>query len=208
VALHFQSRFFLPIIVLPIIFLVLVSKWIWEKGNFILKIFCVAILAAAFFGNAAGNFLWFGEIKKAIQGSVKPERTIILKDQDGVVLWHLDQAAQYIASDCDKPFIYLSTSAEYGTPLEYILKLYGKDASTVSEYDANRPGCIYAFDPSRSGKERIAGNLSKYFDIVGRKAGGVMRVYKLQFNENTDYSDFGNVPKEKKRQVLWRELEF
>jgi 4-amino-4-deoxy-L-arabinose transferase-like glycosyltransferase len=208
VALHFQSRFFLPIIVLPIIFLVLVLNWVWKSENFILKIFCVAILIAAFFGNAAGNFLWFGEIERAIQGSVKPNRTIILKEQDGVVLWHLDQAAQYIASDCDKPFVYLSTSPEYGTPLEYVLKLYGKDASTVNEYDPNRPGCIYAFDPSVSGKEKITNSLDKNFDIIGRKASGVMRVYKLQLKADADLSLFDKIPKEKRRQILWKELNF
>jgi hypothetical protein len=208
VALHFQSRFFLPIIVLPIIFLVLVLRWIWNKGSVYLKIICVAILAAAFLGNIAGNFLWFREIKSAVEGSVKPERTIILKDQDGVVLWHLDQAADYIAWDCDKPLVYLSTSPEYGTTLEYVLKLRGKDALPVNEYDASRPGCIYAFDPSRSGKEKITKNLSKDFDIVGRKASGVMRVYKLQFRKDADYSDFSETPKEKKRQIFWKELKF
>lgn len=209
VALHFQPRFFLPILFLPLIFLALILLWLWDKNSKILKGLSIAILFLAFLGNIAGIFLWFGEMRGAEQGSAaKPERTVILKIQDGIMLWHLEQAAEYMKNSCDKPAVYYSAEPEYGTPLEYVLKLRGVDAYPLEMYSINQPGCFFAFDPSRLGENKLDKKIVGNFSIVEYKSMGILRVYGLQLKENADMSIFGETSQEKKRQLLWRDLAF
>jgi hypothetical protein len=178
ISYQIRPRFFLPLLALPFVFIGFIAKYFWEKKNRIWKAVVAAFIAVVFLGNLAGTYLWFKEIKDAQKKGTYPKRTIILKARDGIVLWHLEKAVQYIKSDCDQSSVFVSTSGEYNSPIKYLLSLEGFNASSVSDSTTNQRGCFYAFGLARSKKVNLKNK--ENFDVLSQNKFGALLVEKVQ----------------------------
>jgi hypothetical protein len=197
----------LPIILLPVVFLGFALQYLWKKKGILPKIFCSIILIALFAGNIFGVYVWFSEMAAAQRGFAKSSRTIILKEQDGITLWHLEQAEKYIEQNCQGRPVYIYTNFEYYTPLQYVFALRGVDALPLEAYTADHPGCIFMFDPSSTGKATISQRDWKNFNVVQQKYFGVLGLDKLEFKENADLSLYTQEQKVKRNPTLfWRDV--
>ncbi len=209
VALHMQPRFLLPIVALPLIFTGVLLDYLWRKKQLAFKIICIVAVSAMILGNAGGTILWFREMSGAQAGlaNPKPQRTIILKEKDGIVLWHLEEAAKYMKASCGGKPIYYLTNFEYGTPIRYVLSLEGIESLPLEAYTPDRPGCIFMFDPSRTGKGDFSEQEKRISSLIEQKKFGVLKIHKLELKENADLSGFAEVQKEKQsRQLFWKDV--
>ena len=207
VSYQIRPRFFLPLLALPFIFIGLIANYFWKKNKIILKGFVIAALAIIFFGNLAGTNSWFKEIFSAQKKGVYPKRTIILKARDGIILWHLEKAAEYIESDCPAKRVYYFASAEYRQPIKYILGLAGVEALQASNYDPRLEGCIYDFSLSRTDK---AGNIKKVqekFDLLDKKKIGALTVRRFSLKQEfVESFSFTKEREEKSERVFWKDI--
>ncbi|MCX6762554.1 MAG: glycosyltransferase family 39 protein, partial [Candidatus Moranbacteria bacterium] len=124
-----RPRFFMATLVLPIIYLGFDLVWLKKILGKIWLPVVAGILTVVFAGNLAGTYLWFQEIKATqTKDRVNVKRTFIFKGDDGVVLWHIEKAAQYMVADCGGKKIYYASYPVYLKPLDYVLRLRGANA--------------------------------------------------------------------------------
>lgn len=178
-AYQIRPRFFLPLLVLPFVFIGYIVKYLWEKNSKILKAVVAIFIAIIFFGNLTGTYLWFKEIKDAQKKGVYPKRTIILKARDGIVLWHLENIASYIREDCKADIAYYYSTNEYKRPVEYLLGMEGIRGATIDKLYLGQKNCVYAVLLTRSAKTKLSANIMDKFDKVDAKKIGAITVYKL-----------------------------
>ncbi len=203
IAYQIRPRFFLPLLALPFVFVGFIARYFFEKKEKIWKTVAVAVLVIIFIGNLFGTYLWFQEIKTAQEKGIYPERTIILKAQDGIVLWHLENAIEYIKNDCGGEPIYVSTSAEYASPVRYLLLLNGLEANSFGDYGGGQDGCFYALGLARTGKIGLK-NRNK-FKIVSEKEFGALFVRKLEPKEGEIFVA-EKKGKETSKRIFWKDL--
>jgi len=205
IAYQIRPRFFLPLLALPFVFIGYLAKYFWKKNSRILKAGVAAALAIVLFGNLAGTYFWFKEIKSAQKKGVYPKRTIILKARDGIVLWHLEKAVEYISDDCPYPVVYCATNAEYKYPVRYLLGLENISGVSLKNFGPSETGCFYAIGLTRS-KSGLDPEVREKFDSVGQQKFGALTVYKL--NPKNEFAGNPNSKKEKSEdeRVLWKDL--
>jgi len=203
IAYQIRPRFFLPLLALPFIFVGYLAVFFWEKRRIFWKICVVLALSIMFFGNLTGTYFWFKEIRSSQKRVVYPKRTIILKAQDGIVLWHLEKASEYIKRDCDKPLIFISASSEYKSPAKYVLALANLNAVSIKNYDGGQDGCFYAFGLTRS-KNFSLKNKEK-FDILSQNKFGALTVYKINPKEDAG-AFFAGEKEEKSKRIFWKDI--
>jgi hypothetical protein len=203
IAYQIRPRFFLPLLALPFVFTGFIAQYFFEKSEKIWKTIMVAILAIIFTGNLYGTYLWFKEIKTAQKKGIYPERTIILKAQDGIVLWHLENAIEYIKNDCERAVVYVNTNAEYASPVKYLLLLNGLETNSFSDYSSGQDGCFYSFGLARTGKIDLE-NKNK-FEVLSEKEFGALSVRKLEPKEGEIF-----VAKKKgeeiSKRIFWKDI--
>jgi len=178
IAYQIRPRFYLPLLALPFILVGFIAKYFWEKNKKIWKIPMIAVLTIILAGNLYGTFLWFKEIKSAQKKGIYSQRTIILKARDGIVLWHLEKAVDFIKQDCNQSVIYYTSASEYKYPVRYLLGLKKLSGVSFSGYDPKRSGCFYAFGLTRS-KKGPDSALASDFNITGQEKIGALSVYRL-----------------------------
>jgi len=205
ISYQIRPRFFLPLLALPFLFIGLIAKYFWEKNKNIWKVPVVAVLAIIFVGNLYGTGLWFKEIKSAQKKGVHPQRTIILKARDGIVLWHLEKAVQFIAKDCDKSVVYYTSASEYKYPIRYLLGLKNISGVSFNNFDPEKSGCFFAIGLTRS-KNGPESFLASDFDVAGEEKIGALIVYKL--NPKEKFLNNQNPKKEKtdEARIFWKDI--
>jgi hypothetical protein len=179
IAYQIRPRFFLPMLALPFVFIGYIGKYLWGKNSKILKAMVAVFLAVIFFGNLTGTYLWFKEINAAEKKATSPERTIILKAKDGIVLWHLENAANYIRENCGLDTAYFYTTNEYKRPVEYLLGLRGLRGTTIDKLYLGQKDCVYGVLLTRSAKTKLSAGITEKFDKIDSKKFGAITVVKL-----------------------------
>jgi 4-amino-4-deoxy-L-arabinose transferase-like glycosyltransferase len=207
IAYQIRPRFFLPLLELPFVFIGYLAVFFWEKKKIFWKLCVAGGLLIVFVGNIVGTFAWFGEIRAAQNGPVRPWRTIILKAKDGLTLRHLEKAAEYAQKNCEKPRIYYSAGSEYKSPFRYIFAIRRTDAAPILNFDKEKEGCFFAFGLTRSEKKKISSRIAKKFDIVSQEKIGAISAYKLQpKSEFADDPGFSGESEEKSKRIFWKDL--
>jgi hypothetical protein len=205
IAYQIRPRFFLPILALPFVFIGFIAQYFWKKNKRIWKILVSAALIAVFIGNIYGTYLWFKEIKSAQKKGTYLQRTIILKARDGIILWHLEKAVDFIKKDCDHTVIYYVSPSEYKYPMRYLLGLQKLSGVSFSGYDPNKAGCFYAMGLTRS--KKVPSSLSASdFDIAGQEKIGALSVYKLAPKE--EFLSKSKIKKEapEESRIFWKDI--
>lgn len=176
-----HPRFFMGVIVLPFVFVGLLFQYFQTKLGRYYKYITGFVLAIFFFGNIAGNLLWFKEMKNAQTGTLKgnPKRTFIFKNEDGIVLWHEKQAADYMISECPGKPIYFAAPIIYIKPIEYILRLDG--ALMVNDNSgAGENSCYFAFvDEGSDNFKGLKESIRQNYSSTEEKKFGVAKVVRL-----------------------------
>jgi len=212
IAYQIRPRFFLPMLALPFVFIGYIAKYLWEKNNKILKAVVAVFLAIIFFGNLTGTYLWFKEINAAEKKAVSPERTIILKAKDGIVLWNLENAANYIRENCGSDTVYYYTTNEYKRPMEYLLSLQGLRGATIDKLYLGQKDCVYGVLLTRSAKNKLKTNITDKFDKIGSKKFGAITIVKLSAKDELVGQPLGYankpLPEESLEQerLLWKSV--
>lgn len=179
IAYQIRPRFFLPLMALPFVFVGYIAKFFWEKNSKILKSLAILYLIGILAGNLFGTGLWFKEINAAQKKGIYPQRTIILKAKDGIVLWHLEKAVEFMKDDCDCNNIFIKTNAEYKSPVKYLLSRKGLNAFSLDSLSGENKGCFYAFGLTRVKKVDLNDSEKEKYDVVSQNKFGALTVYKL-----------------------------
>ncbi len=205
IAYQIRPRFFLPLLALPFIFFGYIAVYFWVKSSKIWKAGVVLALMIIFLGNLAGTSAWFKEMKSAQKRGVYPKRTIILKARDGITLWHLENAAEFIRKDCSFSTVYYATNPEYKYPVRYLLGLEKISGVSLKNYDPKKEGCFYAFGLTRS-KKGVDAGIEKNFDVLNQEKIGALSVYKLEPKE--EFLQNPNPKKEKpeEERIFWKDV--
>ncbi len=193
-AYQIRPRFFLPLLALPFIFVGYIAKFFWAKKSRLLKAGVITAVAIILAGNLAGTYFWFKEINSAQKRGVYPKRTIILKARDGIVLWHLENAARYMQKECSLETIFYQSPAEYKYPLRYLLALEGKKGASIKNYAPGEGNCFFFLGLTRS-KSGLDSALERNFEITNKQKFGALTVFKL--NSKDTFSS-GSKPKKDK----------
>ncbi|MFA5925344.1 MAG: glycosyltransferase family 39 protein [Parcubacteria group bacterium] len=212
IAYQIRPRFFLPLLSLPFIYIGYTALFFWEKKKVYWKIIVAAGLLIIFFGNIAGTFAWFKEIEGAQKKGIYPWRTIILKAKDGIVLWHLEKAADYMQSNCAGNKIYYDVSSEYKRPVKYLLGLRGIDAEPIGSLESgNRESCAYDLKLTRSKNKSPGKELEAEFQAGEAEKIGALSVYKLNvreefFGQALSTHKKGSEENEKTNRIFWKDI--
>ncbi|MFA5871135.1 MAG: glycosyltransferase family 39 protein [Parcubacteria group bacterium] len=183
IAYDIRPRFFLPMLFLPFAYLGYIANFLAGRKQKILQALAYLIVIAIIAGNLIGTCLWFREIMAAQKKGVYPSRTIILKSQDGIVLWHLEKATEYMAENCSSERIYYYSNSEYKRPIKYLLSLKGKDPVSVMNMEKGGENCVFATYLTRAKKLKLSPVLADKFDIESTQKFGALSVDKLVLRE-------------------------
>ena len=185
IAFQIRPRFFLPMLPLPFIFLGYVSTYLISKKQIWLKYLPFLLVAVDLAGNVYGTLDWFKEMKDAQKKGVYPKRTIILKAKDGITLWHLESAANYIAANCPQNTVYVKTSSEYSRPIKYLLGLKSKnELSLLSAKTGDPTACYFGSKRTRAKGSGLNDAISSEFSVAGEKKFGAFTIQVLKLNDN------------------------
>jgi 4-amino-4-deoxy-L-arabinose transferase-like glycosyltransferase len=214
IAYQIRPRFFLPLLELPFIFLGFIALFFWKKNKIYWKICVVAALLVVFLGNLAGTYYWFKEIKAAQRKGTYPWRTIILKAKDGIVLSHLEKAAEYMKSNCQtNGTLYYDAPSEYKRPVKYLMELRGINAVSVGNLEkGGSEECVFALGLTRAKKVSIGKKLETEFEVGEQHKFGALSVYDLKVREsfiNQSLSSFtsSSDENEKSNRIFWKDLQ-
>ncbi|HLM84029.1 MAG TPA: glycosyltransferase family 39 protein [Candidatus Bathyarchaeia archaeon] len=185
IAYQIRPRFFLPLLALPFIFVGFIAEYFWRKNKMIWKVPVAAVLAVILLGNLAGTYLWFKEMASAEKKGMYPQRTIILKARDGIVLWHLEQAARFMAANCAQDNVYYDSNSEYRRPIKYLLGLNGKNGLSLADAKTGDPsGCYFGTSLTRTDSGKLSGRFEPEFSVTSGKKIGALTVQTLEINES------------------------
>ncbi|HBB37166.1 MAG: hypothetical protein UX02_C0002G0373 [Candidatus Moranbacteria bacterium GW2011_GWC1_45_18] len=212
IAYQIRPRFFLPLLVLPFIFIGYLAVFFWEKKHKFWKICVSAAILLIFLGNLTGTYFWFEEIRSAQKKGTYPWRTIILKAKDGVVLWHLEKAANYMKENCQAKIIYFDAPSEYKRPVKYLLNLRGTEAASIENLKTGeQKQCVFSLGLTRAKKLSTREKLEAEFDVGEQQKIGALSVYKLSLKENISGQTLpsykaGAEENEKSNRIFWKDL--
>ena len=144
----------------------------------------VAVLGVILVGNLLGTYLWFKEIRSAQKKGINPTRTVILKARDGIVLWHLESAANFMAANCPNDTIFFGSSSEYRRSIKYLLGLKGKNGLSLTDAKNGDPNsCYFATKLTRAKGNKLGIGLSLEFSVASEKKFGALTVQTLKPND-------------------------
>ncbi|MCK9378887.1 MAG: phospholipid carrier-dependent glycosyltransferase [Candidatus Moranbacteria bacterium] len=123
VSYQIRPRFFIPVFLIPYIFIGLFFQLLQEKikkGGVLIIIGATIILLNV---NAEGTRAWFQEQAGAQNEDISTSRTLILKTKDGVTLGQLERVANYIYENKKiGANIYYYVKPEHIAPLKYLFR--------------------------------------------------------------------------------------
>ncbi|MFH0969347.1 MAG: phospholipid carrier-dependent glycosyltransferase [Patescibacteria group bacterium] len=189
-----RPRFFIFVFPLPFIFLGFIYQLIEEKlksnGKYIALAITVVILAA----NAYGTKAWFQEQAKSQTKNFTVQRTLILKNQDGVTLGQLERAANFMYKH-RRPgaTIYYYVKPEHVMPIKYLL--YQKNDPSLryeplKKINEDPAAQYFAVAPTKNGTKNISEKYGDNFKIIDSQKLGQISIYEFEFTNRVTYGDF------------------
>jgi len=188
IAYDIRPRFFLPMITLPFMFAGYISQFflrLEKRKKIIWASLAFAIPAIIILTNLIGTYQWFKEIESVQKKGIYPNRTIILKARDGIVLWHLENAVNFMAASCPKTTVYYNSAREYVRPIKYLLALKGKNGLSLNDVNTgDQNTCYFDAKLTRAANSKLSDSLSAEFSATSEKKFGAYTVRTLRLNDN------------------------
>lgn len=206
-----RPRFFIFVFPLPFIFLgfiyQLLEKKLKSKGKYIVLAITVAILMA----NAYGARAWFQEQAKSQTKNFTIQRTLILKNQDGVTLGQLERAVNFMYEHW-RPgaTIYYYVKPEHVTPIKYLLYQKNDPAlqyQILKNVNDDPNAQYFAIAPTKNGTADISKKYGSDFKIISSQKVGQISVYEIEFNNRVTSGDFKfNKESKPTDRLFWKDV--
>jgi hypothetical protein len=214
IAYDIRPRFFLPMLFLPFLYLGYIGQHLFARKKVVFKALAIFLTAVIIGGNVLGTLFWFSEIKTSQKKGIYPSRTIILKAQDGIVLWHLEKATNFMAENCDSKNIFYYSNSEYKRPIKYLLGLKGAEPNSVMNMEKGDDGCVFATYLTRAKSPKLPLALSDRFEVTGVQKFGAISIAVLAVKSEWGEQDLGLKKQkdedkaEKKERIYWKDVKF
>jgi 4-amino-4-deoxy-L-arabinose transferase-like glycosyltransferase len=212
VSFQLRPRFFILVFALPFLMTGIIFDFLqekWPKKSLGL----VAIIFAIILGlNLSGLLAWFSEQRDSQTKDVKIERTLILKNKDGVTRGELQQAVDFMyAQRKGNNTLYYYVKPEHLQPIKYLLSQKKdstlKFATLGSTPNTDPSAQFFAIIPVHTDlfslEERLGG---KYTEISEKNAGQIA-VYEINFLDRVTSKDFRiNKKYEPTDRLFWKDV--
>lgn len=184
VAFQLRPRFYIVVFAVPFIFLGFLYEFLEEcfgrKALFATALITMAVLAI----NMRGTALWFGEQASAQVRTTEINRTLILKNQDGVTLGQLQGVTDWIYARHTKgDTLYYYVKPEHVRPIEFLL--YSKHEPNFNfmtlKITAEPNAQYFAVTPAKNGIAPVTKKFGKDLVILEQQQFGQLMVYEIDF---------------------------
>lgn len=183
VSFQLRPRFFIVVFAVPFILLGLIYEYLAEKlGRKKAIGTAIFISALVIAWNLYGTYAWFSEQAESQKETTEIKRSLILKAKDGVLLWHLQSAADWMYAHHEKgKNLYYYVKPEHVRPMDYLLYEKRDNNLVVETMKINEdPNAEYfAITPTKNGLEPVYKKFGKNISIIEQKEFGQIMVSKI-----------------------------
>lgn len=211
VSFQLRPRFFIVVFAAPFILLGLIYKYLEEKIEYKKAFLGTMLITAGIIGwNVYGTYAWFKEQANSQEKTTVIERSLILKAKDGVLLWHLQNASDWMYAHHEKgKTLYYYVKPEHVRPIDYLLyKKYDKNLIFETMKINEDPNAEYfAITPSKNGLESVTKKFGNDITLLEQKQFGQLLVSKVLVNNRDVSTNFRfNRPKTKTDRFFWKDV--
>lgn len=210
VSFQIRPRFYIVVFAVPFIMLGFIFKSLQfkfgKKGLWLSAFFALGIILL----NTKGTLAWFGEQSRSQLGDTKVERTLILKNKDGVTLGQLKKAVAFMyAHHQAGRKLYYYVKPEHVAPIKFLLRqqdknlqfdVIGKEAEPNSEF--------FAITTTGEGLFALEIKFVNTFNVVREEKLGQITISELNVPdmEIKKSEMFFNRKKGKTDRVFWKDV--
>lgn len=210
VSYQIRPRFFIFVFAIPYIFLGLIFKYLEEKFPARAKFFIAGITVIVFSMSAYGTLAWFKEQSDSQVKNFPVERTLILKNRDGVTLGQLQRAVDFMYTRSqDSQKIYFYVKPEHTMPVKYLLmqkqdkKLAFSPLSDYSDPNAH----YFAIVPADKDEQPFQDKFGHDYTVLAKKPVGQISVFEVKFTKDPVIKEsFFNKEATPTDRLFWRDV--
>jgi len=195
VSFQLRPRFFILVFAVPFILIGLIFDFFQEKFPSKAMYLTVGLFAIVFGANVTGTLAWFGEQKNSQIKDTDIERTLILKNKDGVTRGQLQAVADYMyAQRKGKNTIYYYVKSEHLQPIRYLLNQKNdqtlKFATFSSTPNTDPDAQFFIIIPSHKDLFSMQDEFGIKFEKVSMEDAGQINAYEIFFPNRITSLDF------------------
>jgi len=183
VAFQLRPRFYIVVFALPFIFLGFLYEFLEERcgkrGAIAAFLLTLVILAL----NVRGTMLWFGEQATAQHTITDTNRTLILKNKDGVTLGQLQGATDWMYSRYEPGSnLYYYVKPEHIRPIHFLLVEKGGPSLRFTTMKMNQDprAQLFAITPAKNGIAPFTKKYKTEVEIIASEQFGQLMVFELR----------------------------
>lgn len=192
VAFQLRPRFFILVFALPFTLLGIIFEFLDRSIKKYSIFLSISLSVSVLLSNATGTAAWFSELKTSELKHAAIKRSLILKSKDGVMLGHLEKAAQWIYSQ-KRPGarIYYYVKPEHVKPVKYLLHEIDPDTVALPlKINGDPQAQFFAITPSHRGTKPLEDKFKQTFNIVSMERIGQINVWEISFTDQNVNSNF------------------
>lgn len=193
VAFQLRPRFYIVVFAVPFILLGFLYEFLEErfgkKALFVTALITMAVLAV----NMRGTALWFAEQASAQVRTTEINRTLILKNQDGVTLGQLQGVTDWMyARHQVGSTLFYYVKPEHVRPIEFLL--YSKHEPdfnfTTLKITLEPKAQYFAVTPAKNGIDPVTKKFGKDLIVLAEQQFGQLMVYEIDFPHRQVSNDY------------------
>lgn len=194
VSFQLRPRFFIVVFAIPFISVGLISEYLVKKfgkrlkeKSFLVPMVLAAIILAA---NVRGTYAWFVEQSRSQTDAFDVERTLVLKNKDGVTLGQLQEAADWIYERHQAgKNLYYYVKPEHVRPIDFLLSEKNVQAYNM-ELNGDSDAEYFAITPTESGLSPVTKKFKREMVVLEKKQFGQITAYRIDFPGRVIDKDF------------------
>ena len=212
-AYSIRPRFFIFTFAVPFLFAGLIAEYL-EESKHEYKSLAAGILGACIlFGNIWGTSLWFREQALSQKEHLKIDRTLILKNKDGVTLGQMERAAEFILARLEEgDRLYFYVKPEHVRPMKYIFFQKNPGLSVEQlKINSDPRAKFFAIVPSDYESQDVSKKVERDFTLLSKEKFGQIAVWEIDFSDRLISPDFlledpAVLGSENNRRIFWRDV--
>lgn len=218
-----KPRFFLPIAVIPFVFIGAIIDFLWNLKNKPLKITSTVIFGLFLLGllimNLGAIKMWYAYIENQDSSAIK--RDIFLKQSDGMTLGNMKKINSHMVNQAEKNnrAICYNVKNEYVHTFEYLLVLNHPEIKQfrIKRDLANKNQCqFFSIASTGDNKKKISNKYINDFSFIGQQEFGLVTAWDIQASEdfinNKDVDDdrvlskHTNIANPERGRLFWKNV--
>jgi len=193
VAFQLRPRFYIVVFAVPFILLGFLYEFLEErfgrKALFVTTLITMAVLAV----NIRGTVLWFAEQASAQVRTTEIDRTLILKNQDGVTLGQLQGVTDWMyARHHTGDRLYYYVKPEHVRPIGFLF--YSKHEPdfncTPLKITAEPKAQYFAVTPAKNGIAPVTKKFGNDLVVLAQQQFGQLMVYEINFPKRQIFDNY------------------